>query len=117
MKSSYSSVLTNRRTLAPTIYTGNVLWSCPDNGLWVATSRDGYLGMVEEVGEAYRSTNSRGAELGSFADLTAAMTVIHPPMDEALDKRDLRSALVLTAVLAGAAALIGTTISVWITLV
>ena len=103
MKTSYSSVLTNRRTLAPTIYTGEVLWSSPDNGLWVATSRDGYLGMVEESNYSFRSTNSRGVELGFFADRIAAMTVIHPPMDEALDKRDLRSALILTVVLAGAA--------------
>ena len=117
MKTSYSSVLTHRRTLAPTIYTGEVLWSSPDNGLWVATSREGYLGMVEAVGSSFRSTSPYGAELGEFTDLTSAMTVIHPPMDEVLDQRDLKSVLILTAVLAGAAVLIGTLVSVWITIV
>ena len=112
-----SSSLAGMRTLPPAIYDGTVLWTNPDNGLWVATSREGYLGMVEETGTRFTATDPTGITLGTSDSLLAAKTLIFAPIDEELDSRDIRRAVLVTGVLAGAGALVIALVTLWVTVV
>lgn len=114
MKLLTPSPFTGSRTLPPAVYTGTVLWSNPDNGLWVATSRDGYLGMVEEEGSRFTATDPTGIALGSSESLLEAKTLIFAPIDDELDSRDIRRALLVTGGIAGAAALVITLVTLWV---
>jgi len=109
------SLLTPSRTLPPTIYSGAVLWTNPDNGLWVATSRDGYLGMVEETGPLFTATDPTGMTLGAFDTLLEAKAMIVAPIDEAAESRDIRRAVLVTGVLAGTGALVIALVTLWVT--
>lgn len=48
----------------------------PAAGVWVASRRGDYAGMVERRSGSYHAMNSRGRALGSFADLDSARHVI-----------------------------------------
>jgi len=117
MSPSASSLLSGARTLPPAIYSGDVLWTNPDNGLWVATSREGYLGMVEETGNRFSASDPIGIVLGSFDTLTEAKAVIFAPVDDDLDVRDMRSAIVITGAVTGACALIIALVTLWVSAV
>ena len=108
------SLFTGSKTLPPTIYSGNVLWTNPDNGLWVATSHDGYLGMIEETGARFTATDPIGIALGSADTLIAAKAMIIAPVDNDLDSRDMRRAIVITGSLATAGALVIALVTLWV---
>jgi len=114
MKLLTPSSFSGLRTLPPAIYNGTVLWSNPDNGLWVATSREGYLGMVEEIGSRFTATDPTGIALGSSDSLLAAKTLIFAPIDDELDSRDMRRAVLVTGALAGAGALVIALVTLWV---
>ena len=48
----------------------------PERGLWVATRRGEYAGMVERLDGVYHARNPLGRELGSFEDLDSARHTI-----------------------------------------
>lgn len=81
------------------------MWSNPDNGLWVARSDEGYLGMVETDIVGYKVTDSRGSMVGTFDDLETAKNIISMEFRvDGNDTRDLRRAFIATVVI-GATAL------------
>ena len=81
------------------------MWSNPDNGLWVARSNDGYLGMVEEDIVGYKVTDARGSMIGTFDDFETAKNIVAMEFHiDGSDAKDLRRAFVATLVI-GATAL------------
>jgi len=117
MSPTAPSVFDGLKTVPPAIYSGAVLWTNPDNGLWVATSRDGYLGMVEEIAGRFSATDPIGIALGSFDTLVEAKAIIFAPIDNELDVRDMRSAIVITGALTGACALVIALVTLWVSAV
>ena len=66
----------------------------PERGLWVATRRGEYAGMVERLDGAYHARSARGRELGSFDDLDSAREVIDGGSEDAsTDSRRLTTLL------------------------
>ena len=53
-----------------------VRWVSPAAGLWVATRRGDYAGMVERSDGSYHARSARGRALGSFPDLDSALSVV-----------------------------------------
>lgn len=126
MKTLFPSVYTGRRslphtlvsgyrTLPPTVFTGSVLWTSPDNGLWVATSDEGFLGMVEEIDGKFRSTNSLGALIGTYATVEFARDVIGSTTADPIVKGEARTALLLTAGLTTICAVLVAAVTLWVT--
>ena len=80
------------------------MWSNPDNGLWVARSDEGYLGMVENDIVGYKVTDSRGSMVGTFDDLETAKNIISMEFRvDRNDTRDLRRAFVATVIIGATA--------------
>ena len=117
MSPTAPSVLNGIKTVPPTIYGGTVLWTNPDNGLWVATSREGYLGMVEETAGRFSASDPIGVALGTFDTLVEAKAIIFAPIDDELDVRDMRSAIIITGALTGACALVIALVTLWVSAV
>lgn len=85
------------------------MWSSPEPGLWVARSRDGYLGMVEETAAGFVVTDSRSSGLGTYKDFETARNIVS--MEFSLAVSDRESALASTLVI-GLAAVLSVTIVV-----
>ena len=85
------------------------IWNSPEDGLWVARSRDGYLGMVEETPAGFVVTDSRSSVLGTYKDFDTARNIVS--MEFSLDASDKNSALASTLVI-GLAAVLSVTIAV-----
>lgn len=77
-------------------------WHSPDNGLWVATSSDGYLGMVEATEIGFLATDAKGHQLGEFPDLETAKNIIATE-SRFTDNREISAALVKTVIASSAA--------------
>lgn len=84
-----------------------VSWSSPASGLWVATRRGEYAGMVERLDGSYHARSARGRALGSFEDLDSARAVIDrgheaPQGAPRVDTRGSQVTAVLWGINAGA---------------
>jgi hypothetical protein len=75
----------------------------PAAGLWVATRRGDYAGMVERSDGSYHARSARGRALGSFPDLDSALSVVDGG-DEAHRGAPRGAKTVLLAIHGGAAA-------------
>jgi hypothetical protein len=113
-RSLVHTLVTSRRTLSPTVFTGPVLWTNPDNDLWVATSNDGFLGMVEKIGERYRSTNPLGVTIGTYDTLDLARDIIATSTADPSALSLSRSSVILTASIAAVAAVLVAVLAVWV---
>jgi len=113
-RSLVQTLVTSRRTVPPTVFTGPVLWTNPDNDLWVATSNDGFLGMVEKIGERYRSTNPLGVTVGTYDNLELARDIIATSTADPSANGLTRSAVIVTAAVAASAAVAVAVLSVWV---
>jgi len=113
-RSLVHTLVSSRRTLPPTVFTGPVLWTNPDNDLWVATSNDGFLGMVEKIGGRYRSTNPLGVTIGTYDTLDLARDIIATSTADPSVNALTRSSVILTASIAAAAAILVAFLSVWV---
>jgi hypothetical protein len=90
-----------------------VTWARPDTGLWVASTTERYLGMVEERRTGFLASDDAGRVIGTFSRIADAQFAVAPNLDEA-SGRDLEAALLKTAVVAGTIASALAAFGLWI---
>ena len=68
-------------------------WSAPADGLWVASTPNSYLGMVDRNHDGFVATDSCGQELGVFGTVQAARVAVYEAwVADPSSAIDLRSA-------------------------
>ena len=61
--------------IAPT-GTAKVTWMSPDRGLWVASEKGTFTGMIERRDNTYIATDALGTTIGTFDSLGDAQTAL-----------------------------------------
>jgi hypothetical protein len=81
------------------------MWTSPDNGLWVARTREAYLGMVETTTTGFSVTDAQGSDLGAYDNLDTAKNIIAMDFDGVpRDSYNSMTPTVLVAIAAASAA-------------
>lgn len=56
---------------------GDLTWSCVEDGFYVASDHDGFVGYIDRVHEeSYQVCNASSQQLGIFRDVDAAMACL-----------------------------------------
>jgi len=74
-------------------------WMSPESGLWVATRKGDYLGMIERLDGRYLASDAKGRGRGSFEGLAEAQVAVDGEDVAAHDRREilmLRATIALT---------------------